>query len=262
MIVPLLARGEAIGTIGMPAKDPDHEFTADEVELAETIASQIAAAVDNAHLHTETEQALDVAERDLEIGRQIQSGFFPESLPNIPGWEVAAHFHAARQVAGDFYDAFKIKDSNFIAFIIADVCDKGVGAALFMVLFRSLLRAFSEVDIIRDDVREKLLNIIVSTNNFIAEYHGKSNMFATMFFGVLDPETRTLYYVNGGHEPPIIFDVNGNVIQRLMPTGPAVGMFTNLDFKVEHVNFNEGDMLVGFTDGTTDAKNASGKPFT
>jgi sigma-B regulation protein RsbU (phosphoserine phosphatase) len=262
MIVPLLARGEAIGTIGMPAKDPDHVFTADEVELAETIASQIAAAVDNAHLHTKTEKALDVAERDLEIGRQIQSGFFPESLPNIPGWEVAAHFHAARQVAGDFYDAFKIKDSNFIAFVIADVCDKGVGAALFMVLFRSLLRAFSEVNITRDDIRDKLLNIIVSTNNFIAEYHGKSNMFATMFFGVLDPETRTLYYVNGGHEPPIILDVNGNVIQRLMPTGPAVGMFTNLEFKVEHVNFNEGDMLVGFTDGTTDAKNASGKPFT
>jgi PAS domain S-box-containing protein len=170
MIVPLLARGEAIGTIGMPAKDPDHEFTADEVELAETIASQIAAAVDNAHLHTETEQALDVAERDLEIGRQIQSGFFPESLPNIPGWEVAAHFHAARQVAGDFYDAFKIKDSNFIAFIIADVCDKGVGAALFMVLFRSLLRAFSEVDIIRDDVREKLLNIIPNRASFDSAY--------------------------------------------------------------------------------------------
>ncbi|HET9908976.1 MAG TPA: PAS domain S-box protein [Anaerolineales bacterium] len=262
MIVPLLARGEAIGTIGMPANDPNYVFSKNEIELAETIAGQIAAAVDNAQLHEKTEHALDVAERDLEIGRQIQSGFFPEKLPHIPGWEIAAHFNAARQVAGDFYDAFKIKNSNFSAFVIADVCDKGVGAALFMVLFRSLLRAFSETTITRTDVREKLLNIIVSTNNFIAEYHGKSNMFATLFFGVLDPETGTLYYVNGGHEPPIILDAQGNVTQRLMPTGPAVGMFTEMVFRVEQIDFNEGDMLIGFTDGTTDAKNASGKQFT
>jgi PAS domain S-box-containing protein len=121
MIVPLLARGEAIGTIGMPAKDPNHTFTRNEIQLAETIAGQIAAAVDNAQLLDKTESALGVAERDLEIGRQIQSGFFPEKLPDIPGWEIAAHFHPARQVAGDFYDAFKIKDSDLIAFVIAGV---------------------------------------------------------------------------------------------------------------------------------------------
>jgi sigma-B regulation protein RsbU (phosphoserine phosphatase) len=128
MIVPLLARGEAIGTIGMPAKNPEHVFTEDEILLAETIASQIAAAVDNAQLHTKTEQALSIAERDLEIGRQIQSGFFPERLPEIPGWEIATHFHAARQVAGDFYDVFQIRDSKFTAFIIADGIEKIVGS--------------------------------------------------------------------------------------------------------------------------------------
>jgi sigma-B regulation protein RsbU (phosphoserine phosphatase) len=261
MIVPLLARGEAIGTIGMPAKDPNHVFTQNEIQLAETIASQIAAAVDNAQLHARTESALGVAERDLEIGRQIQSGFFPEKLPDIPGWEVAAHFHPARQVAGDFYDAFRIKDSDLITFIIADVCDKGVGAALFMVLFRSLLRAFSEMRITKQDVHERLLNIILNTNNFIAEYHGKSNMFATLFFGVLDPTTGTLYYVNGGHEPPIILDADGSVIRRLMPTGPAVGMFPDMEFRVEYVNFNEGEMLIGFTDGITDARDPLGEKF-
>ena len=261
MIVPLMARGETIGTIGMPAKDPDYVFTEDEIQLAETIASQIAAAVDNAQLYEKTEQALGAAERDLEIGRQIQSGFFPESLPSIPGWEIATHFHAARQVAGDFYDVFKFKNSDFTAFIIADVCDKGVGAALFMVLFRSLLRAFSERQMNKDNVHEQLLEIILNTNNFIAEYHGKSNMFATLFFGVLDPESGVLHYVNGGHEPPVILDKNGKVSQRLMPTGPAVGLFPEMEFKVENVHFDEGDFLVGFTDGTTDAMNASGKKF-
>ena len=261
MIVPLLARGEAIGTIGMPAKDPDYVFSREELQLAETIASQIAAAVDNAQLHTKTEQALDVAERDLEIGRQIQSGFFPETLPQIPGWEIATHFHAARQVAGDFYDVFKFKNSDFTAFVIADVCDKGVGAALFMVLFRSLLRAFSERLVNRENVHEQLLDIILNTNNFIAEYHGKSNMFATLFFGVLDPESGVLHYVNGGHEPPVILNKKGEIVQRLMPTGPAVGMFADLEFQVGQIHFEEGDFLVGFTDGTTDAMNASGEKF-
>lgn len=261
MIVPLLAHGEAIGTIGMPALDPDHIFTQDEVELAETIASQVATAVENARLYSKTELALDVAEHDLEIGRQIQSGFFPEKLPVIPGWEIASYFHPARQVSGDFYDAFQIKNSSFTAFVIADVCDKGVGAALFMVLFRSLLRAFSELRIKVDGVDEQLRRIIMSTNNFIAEYHGKSNMFATLFFGILDPEAGVLYYVNGGHEPPALIDQGGLLIQRLNPTGPAVGLFPDLDFHVEQVQFREGDFLVGFTDGSTDARNSSGTPF-
>ena len=261
LIVPLLARGEAIGTIGMPASDPSYIFSKEEIELAETIASQIAAAVDNAQLYEKTESALDVAERDLEIGRQIQSGFFPEKLPKIDGWEIATHFHAARQVAGDFYDVFQIKNSKYTAFVIADVCDKGVGAALFMVLFRSLLRAFSAINITTENVREQLQSIIVNTSNFIAEYHGKSNMFATMFFGVLDPDTGILYYVNGGHEPPVILNKNGSVVQRLMPTGPAVGIFPDMGFKVGEIELNEGDSLVGFTDGTTDAKNIYGKQF-
>lgn len=261
MIVPLMARGRAIGTIGMPAKDPEHVFTNNEIELAETIASQIATAVDNARLYKKTELALDVAERDLEIGRQIQFGFFPERLPDLPGWEIAAHFHAARQVAGDFYDVFKFKNSSFTAFIIADVCDKGVGAALFMVLFRSLLRAFSERQINSENIREQLLDIIVKTNNFIAEYHGRSNMFATIFFGVLDPDDGVLYYINGGHEPPVILDKDGRISRRLNPTGPAVGMFPEMDFAVAETPIDRGDMLMGFTDGATDAKDAQGKIF-
>ncbi|MGB7877047.1 MAG: histidine kinase N-terminal 7TM domain-containing protein [Anaerolineales bacterium] len=261
MIVPLLTRGEAIGTIGMPARDPQYVFTQNELDLAGTIASQIAAAIDNARLYARTELALDVAERDLEIGRQIQSGFFPEELPEIPGWEIAAHFHAARQVAGDFYDAFQFRNSKLTAFVIADVCDKGVGAALFMVLFRSLLRAFSERKVDVSNVEEHLLRIILNTNNFIAEYHGRSNMFATLFFGILDPDSGVLYYVNGGHEPPVIMDKDGAITRRLMPTGPAVGLFPDLEFQVEQIQMEVGDLLVGFTDGATDAKNSAGELF-
>jgi anti-sigma regulatory factor (Ser/Thr protein kinase) len=86
-------------------------------------------------------------------------------------------------------------------------------------------------------------------------------MFATLFFGILDPDTNLMYYVNGGHEPPIVVDQRGMVIQRLMPTGPAIGFFPDMKFRVEQFHFNEGDFLVGFTDGTTDARNVLGKTF-
>jgi serine phosphatase RsbU (regulator of sigma subunit) len=99
----------------------------------------------------------------------------------------------------------------------------------------------------------------VNTNNFIAEYHGKSNMFATMFFGVLDPDTGTMSYVNGGHEPPIILDKRGAIIQRLMPTGPAVGLFPEMNFRVEQFHFADGDFMFGFTDGVSDARNMAGQ---
>jgi sigma-B regulation protein RsbU (phosphoserine phosphatase) len=261
MIVPLMTRGTAIGTIGMPARDPDYHFNANEVSLAETIAIQIATAIDNAQLYAKTESALDLAEGDLEIGRQIQSGFFPESIPKIPGWEITAHFEASRQVAGDFYDFFQFENSKYLTLVIADVCDKGVGAALFMVLFRSLLRAFSRVDINNGDVSDHLKNIIANTNNYISEIHGSSNMFATMFLGILDPDSRILYYVNGGHEPPAMLNKSGRIVHRLMPTGPAVGIFPGMAYEVGQVEFEPGDFLVGYTDGTTDARNTEGDVF-
>ncbi|HKJ84865.1 MAG TPA: SpoIIE family protein phosphatase, partial [Spirochaetia bacterium] len=166
------------------------------------------------------------------------------------------------QVAGDFYDVFRIKRTPYTAFVIADVCDKGVGAALFMVLFRSLLRAFGEQVLPDASVEDQILRIVRSTNDFVAEYHGRSNMFATIFLAVLDPESGDLYYVNGGHEPPVVLDAKGTVTSRLAPTGPAVGMFPDMQFTVARHRLDHGDCVVGFTDGTTDAKNGAGRLFT
>ncbi len=261
MILPLLTRGNAIGAIAMPAKNPQYIFSEKDIKLGEIIASQIAAAIDNAQLFAKTESELGIVEKDLGIGRQIQSGFFPDTIPDIPGWEFAAHFEAARQVAGDFYDFYQIEDTKLCAFVIADVCDKGVGAALYMALFRSLLRAFSKVEFTPSNVREYLRSIILNTNNYIASVHERSNMFATLFFGILNPESGRLFYINGGHEPPALLDREGKLIRRLGPTGPAVGLFPDVEFKVEQIEFNEGDFLVGYTDGTTDALNSEGELF-
>ncbi len=261
LIVPVMSLMKVIGVIILPPIELDYKFNKSEIDLAKTIAIQVASSVENARLFSQKEKALNVAENDLEIGRQIQSGFFPDVLREIEGWEFYASFKAARQVAGDFYDLFKIGDTNYTAFVIGDVCDKGVGAALFMVLFRSLLRAYSSKEKASDDVRFALKNIILNTNNYIAETHSKANMFASIFFGILDPEKNEIHYINGGLEAPIIIDCRGKIINKLLPTGPVIGMFSNMNYTVNSIILNPGDILFAYTDGTTDAKNSRQELF-
>ncbi|MDX1664160.1 MAG: fused response regulator/phosphatase [Candidatus Promineifilaceae bacterium] len=211
-------------------------------------------------------------ERDLEIGREIQSGFFPEQLPAAEGWEIAAYFQAARQVAGDFYDAFELADRRTVALIIADVCDKGVGAALFMALFRTLLRAIAHRDVTPTrrgplelarleeaiDGEVRLRHAVSLTNDYIATTHGSSNMFATVFFALLDTASGRLVYINAGHEPPILLRGGGGQPTYLAPTGPAVGMLPNMKFGVETIDLSPGDTFIAFTDGVTEARAEDG----
>ena len=205
-------------------------------------------------------------EREIDIARDIQAGFLPATLPAAEGWELAACFEPARQVGGDFYDAFVLADGRIVV-VVADVCDKGVGAALFMALFRSLLRALAErmlrprVRDLADDpaaVRDRQLQaLLAATNDYIARTHDAANMFATMFVGVLDPADGSLAYVNAGHEPPAIAGVGG-VRARLAPTGPAVGMLPDAAFDVAHDGIGPGECLLVFTDGATDARAPDG----
>jgi len=281
MIVPLLARGEVIGTIGLPTSDLERIFTLPEVSLAQTIAGQIASAIDNARLHEQTQKAKEIAERDLEIGRQIQTGFLPETLPAPPGWQIASHFQAARQVAGDFYDAFELPGDN-IGMVIGDVCDKGVGSALFMALFSSLIRVFSGqmclhgLPAVKHDDGESIeidpqvtcsmeqinaLKAVALTNDYIAKQHSQMNMFATLFFGVLDPANGVLAYINGGHEPLFLIGTTG-IRQKLNLTGLAVGIIPNTKFTIKQVKFEPGEILLGYTDGVIDALGPSGEMFT
>lgn len=262
LIIPVISLKKAVGFIILSAAETDHKFSKDETDLSTTIAIQIAGAVQNAKQYSETEDALGVAERDLEIGREIQSGFFPSSIPPVPGWEIAAYFKGARQVAGDFYDVFRLEDSKLTAFIIADVCDKGVGAALFMVVFRSLLRAYSERGISALSVEEDLKKVVSETNNYIAVNHNSSNMFASLFFGIIDHKSSDIYYVNAGHDAPVLVNVNGTIVKRLMPTGPVVGMFPDMQFEAECLHMEKGDILFTFTDGSTDARSENNELFT
>ncbi|MDM8552276.1 SpoIIE family protein phosphatase [Desulfobacterales bacterium HSG2] len=246
------------------------------------LKARVGAVLEKKRLRDIEQKHLKTLRRELEIGRNIQSSFLPDSLPKIPGWEIAACFHPARQVSGDFYDAFLLSGGQEVGIVIADVCDKGVGAALFMGLFRSLIRAFMDMhysrswmtlidetekspgnlasgDKDRDSNHENALKIVVSlTNDYIAKNHSKANMFATLFLGVIEPETGILIYINGGHEPPVIAGPAG-VKEHLKETGPAVGALPldmlppGLGFGTGKTRMEPGDILVSFTDGITEA---------
>ena len=220
---------------------------------------------------------------ELEKGRQMQVNFLPAKIPKLPGWEIATSFKPARQVSGDFYDVFELPGGT-IGLVVADVCDKGVGAALFMALFRSLIRVFSgqtasngmsltcnlipvgqsgsnntkpPIDTFGIDA----MQAVELTNNYIAVNHGDLAMFATLFFGVLDPKNGSLTYISGGHEPLFVIGRNGGVKQHLQATGAAVGLHPEFGFKIQQTHLDPGDTLLGYTDGVTEASSTDGTFF-
>lgn len=234
------------------------------------LRARVGACVEKKRLRDAEQQYLRGLERELEIGREIQSGFLPATLPQPNGWEIAARFRAAREVAGDFYDAFALPNGT-ISLVIGDVCGKGVGAALFMTLFRSLLRAGANLEAFtgRASVGSNatptpasiLHDSLQLTNNYIEQIHGNTHMFATIFFGVLDPLTGALSYINAGHERPLVLDAYG-LKHELERTGPFVGIFSNWEFQVAETVLEQGDTLLVVTDGVADANNIDKQFFT
>jgi sigma-B regulation protein RsbU (phosphoserine phosphatase) len=226
-------------------------------------------AVQNARTQAEIERARRVAERELEIGRKIQAGFLPARLPTPDGWQIAAHFQPALQVSGDFYDVFELAGGRCIGIVIADVCDHGVGSALFMALTRSLIRAFALQNADRLAVQSAetagwsptlALDTVRQTNAYITDNHDEAGMFATLFLGILDPNTGSLTYVNGGHEPPVFLRHSRTPVY-LKATGLAVGALPETTYTSNVIQFEPGDRLILYTDGLTDAESEAAAHF-
>lgn len=242
--------------------------------VAEALAS-LAAVVLNNRLLNDRQARLLRYKRELEIGREIQLDFLPARLPNPVGWELVGRFRPALEVAGDFYDAFLLPHGH-VALVIADVVGKGVTAALFMAIIRSLFRAlfqqnyyqaepvpggpvvgamtpFSFVD------RGALLNAVRLTNAYLIANHADTYAFATMWAAVLDPESGRLLYVNAGHNPPLVLsrvrDGGRAVREQLQPTGPAIGLMANAGYWLAETRLAPDDLLFAYTDGVTEARN-------
>lgn len=270
---PLKAREIPLGVVYIESRMKAGLFKEADLELVNAISSTAAIAIDNARLYR---MAVEKArlERELQVAREVQKTFLPESIFQPHGWEIHPFMEPAREVGGDFYDVFPLGYQRRIGIVMADVVDKGVGAAMFMALFRSLIRAFTEQNFSAEMNRSHqaaLQAVIKQTNDYIARTHGSTSMFATVFIGILDPQSGELLYVNGGHEPPILLGVSGapgngrsgNAMVRatLGPTGPAVGLFAGAEFSVQTERLAPGETLLAFSDGVLDALNPQGEAF-
>ena len=215
--------------------------------------------------------------REMSVARTIQRDFLPESLPEVEGMELEAALRPARDVSGDFYDCFLLTSGEVIL-VVGDVCDKGVGAALFMALFRSLIRASADpvgggaiqmiggrhtmvMQAIQQASPADLLTRVAGfTNDYIARLHGRTNMFATVFLASLEPYSGQLVYVNAGHEPALTIAPDGS-IEELRPTGPALGMLPDSRFTAVTRTLGRGHSLLAFTDGLVEAHSPTGEVY-
>jgi serine phosphatase RsbU (regulator of sigma subunit) len=266
LYMPIIMGDQMHGAIVL--KDMKHEraFNETNIRLLKTISNTMGIALENARLWEQEHLYRKALEREFEIGREIQSSFLPYALPQPHGWEIAAALKSAREVSGDFYDVFEVADAK-IGIVIADVCDKGLGAALFMTLFRSLIRAVSNIDFFTNaeyagtiTPSRRIRNAMSLTNKYIAETHGNTSMFCTIFFGILDTHSGILSYVNGGHLPPMVIDSSG-ISETLRVTGPAVGLDLEANYTISEATLEPGDTLFAYTDGLTDAIDANGEYY-
>jgi sigma-B regulation protein RsbU (phosphoserine phosphatase) len=280
LAVPISRKNQLLGLLTLLHSQPEH-FSAESIDLIIMTAEQIGVILENATLYKELDDSFHRIEQakleieayshaldsELEKGRRIQRDFLPEKIPHLPDWEIAVYLHPAIQVSGDFYDVFQLPNGN-LGLVVADVCDKGVGAALFMALFRSLIRVYTFATARGNTStapetagrRLNVLNAVIETNSYIARHHGKMGMFATMFVGMLDVPTGKLAYINAGHEPPVLLKNSGK-LHLLPPTGPAVGLMPDMIFSTDQVQMDVDDMIIVYTDGVTEASSPESEIF-
>lgn len=194
-------------------------------------------------------------EREMAMAGKIQADILPEVPPALPGWEIAARLEPARETSGDFYDFIPLSDRKW-GLLVADVSDKGMGASLFMALSSSLMRTYAN----------RFPNLPGLTLSMVSERilsDTRGSMFVTTFFGVLEPLTGRFTYANAGHPPAYIISAgrkHGGV-ESMRPTGMALGVSEDAQWRQKVMRIAPGDVVVMYTDGITEAQSPQGDYF-
>ncbi len=250
LLAPVELGGVQIGLLMVNTINP-RSFLDSEAELLGLLASQLAQMIDRERLYQEA-LARQRLERELDLASEIQASFLPDCCPFVPGLQIEAFYQAARQVGGDFYDFIEIPaatpdgQSRF-GVVIADVTDKGVPAALFMALSRTLLRA-SAID------GRSPVAVLDRANRLILA-DSRAGLFVTCFYALIDPATGRVTYANGGHNYPLLYrQATGQVIP-LAAQGIVLGIIPDPHFVPGEIVLDPGDILLFYTDGITEAMN-------
>ncbi len=221
-----------------------------------SLAAQVASALNQAQIYHQA-LAYQQVSQELSLAGKIQGSFLPTELPRMDGWQFAVTLLPARQMSGDYFDLIPLSNDR-LGILIADVTDKGLGAALYMALSRTLIRTFAiEFD---DDQPQPELVLFSANERILADAHAE--LFVTAFYGILDLKSGLLTYSNAGHNPPYL--VGGEetcTVQALGQTGKPLGIEEETLWKPATANINPGDVLVLYTDGIPDALNNQGDSF-
>ena len=249
--LPLSVQGDVLGVMILQEIDAPHQAHHRRIEIITGIAQQAALALQNEQLQQER-LGRGRLERELQLAREIQQTFIPDLLPEPPGWELAAIWRAARQMAGDFYDLIELPGGQ-LGVLIADVADKGMPAALFMVLTRTWLRAVAQET-------PSPAAVLAQVNDHLVP-DAKRGMFVTAFYAVLTPESGELVYANAGHNPPVIQRGSSREIELLETGGIALGVVAGARSDDHTCHLEPGDRAVFYTDGVTEAMSPEGNLY-
>jgi serine phosphatase RsbU (regulator of sigma subunit)/DNA-binding NarL/FixJ family response regulator len=251
ILTPVMAEGgHILGGLAIWVADTDEE-PGSLLPVVEALSKQLARGMSLVLGQTNRPPQQNLAQQ-LAAAAKIQSDLLPARMPNLPGWEFSARLESAMETSGDFYDVIALP-SNHWGLVIADVSDKGMGAALFMALSSTLIRTYSKQ-------YPTLPALSISTVNERILTDSRSGMFVTAFYAVLEPNTGRLRYVNAGHNPPILIShQKGKGVDRLQSTGMALGVMGDMIWKQKVARMLPGDLLVMYTDGVTDAQDPHGQ---
>jgi len=253
LAVPLVSQGELIGVLNLGPRRSEQEYSTDDRRLLDNLAAQAAPALRVGQLVRQQEAEARTRERfeqELEVARLIQQNFLPKELPELTGWHVAAYYQPAREVGGDFYDVIPLPDGQ-VGFVIGDVTDKGVPAALVMAATRSVLRAFAQRLIDPGAVLEQV-------NDHLSP-DMPEKMFVTCFYGVLEPRTGRFRFANAGHDVPYVKTVDGSV--ELRARGMPLGLMPGMSYEEKEMDLSPGDSVLLHSDGIVEAHNARREMF-
>ena len=250
---PLMVKNELTGVLTVWNRKGGGCFSEDDKRLASILASQSAQALEARRLEAE-ERA---REHELNLAGEIQRCLLPSEPPTIAEYDIAAASLPQQSVGGDFYDFVPI-EGNRLAFFVGDVSGKRLPAALLMAYVQATIREELSRSLIGQS-RDLLERGLAWTNRVLCR-STPLEKFATLFFGILDPEKHSLRFANAGHEMPFLF-VRGQEFLRLSTGGPLLGMLEDAEFTEGEVDFGPGDQLVVFSDGITDAANPDDEFF-
>jgi len=245
MVVPLISQGELIGLLNLGPRLSEQEYSSDDRQLLEKLASQAAPAVRVAQLVREQEaevRARERMEQELRVAQLIQQQFLPKQVPTLEGWDVAAFYRAAQEVGGDFYDFINLPDGT-IALVVGDVTGHGVPAALVMATTRSFIRA--------EAPRAGSPSEVLALANDFLDADIPENMFVTCLYAVLDPRTGKLRFANAGHDLPYVRTAQGLI--ELRATGMPLGLMGGVRYEESEFTLAPGDTMLLHSDGLAEA---------